>query len=146
MTVSFRNLNTAMPTETARLTFPTRWVLCRERWEKPSLTVNREVLCDVDKSGNTEVTDALLILQYSVGKISCFEAEGRPIISEKSKYFGSTLTLEQGKKYAVDEYKQLLNFRTPNANYTNIQGGYFDEQNSFALSQKAPCAKTTRWE
>lgn len=93
---------------------------------KTELDGEQRVLCDVDKSGNTEVTDALLILQYSVGKISCFEAEGRPIISEKSKYFGSTLTLEQGKKYAVDEYKQLLNFRTPNANYTNIQGGYFD--------------------
>lgn len=83
-------------------------------------------LCDVDASGEITAKDALLILQYYVGMVKSFAVGERPRIGEKSKYFSSTLTLEEGKSYAVGEYKQILNFKTPDANYTNIQGGYFD--------------------
>lgn len=83
-------------------------------------------LCDVDASGDISSNDALLILQYTVGIIQGFEVGERPRIGDRSRYFSSTLTLEEGKSYAVEEYKQILNFKTPDPNYTNIQGGYFD--------------------
>ena len=91
--------------------------------KKVDLENEQLYLADVNGSGRVISSDALLILQFVVKKLEKFEVGEHPVIKGP---FANALGLMEGRRYKVTNYNKILTLNTPDSNYRNIQGGYFD--------------------